>query len=112
MPAISMDWPWNEKPGFRQPGFLLAGECYGESPNAASHEAVAQLSKELAFRLAVNELRKQTTSVARQSMQGPKTHEQQLRILEKKPSVPDARQPHEILGSASDRSLPPLKNPK
>ena len=25
-------------------------------------------------------------------MQGPKTHEQQLRILEKKPDMPDARQ--------------------
>ena len=24
-------------------------------------------------------------------MQGPKTHEQQLRILEKKPDMPDAR---------------------
>jgi hypothetical protein len=44
-------------------------------------------------------------------MQGPKTHEQQLRMLEKKPSVPDARQMDEILGS-SDRSLPALKNPK
>ena len=44
-------------------------------------------------------------------MQGPKTHEQQLRILEKKPDVPDARQMDEILGSGTPPS-PRLKNPQ
>jgi len=32
-------------------------------------------------------------------MQGPKTHEQQVRILEKKPDVPDSRQMESALES-------------
>ena len=39
-------------------------------------------------------------------MQGPKTHEQQLRILEKKPDVPDERQSRARAGE-QDLSHPP-----
>jgi hypothetical protein len=39
-------------------------------------------------------------------MQGPKTHEQQLRILEKKPDVPDQRQTEARVGH-QDESHPP-----
>ena len=42
-------------------------------------------------------------------MQGKKTHEQQLRILENKPDVPDARQVETSL--VSDGAIPTLKNP-
>ena len=45
------------------------------------------------------------------SMQGPKTHEQQLRILEKKPDVPDARQMDAVLGT-NDQSAPAIKRPE
>ena len=38
-------------------------------------------------------------------MQGPKTHEQQLRILGKKPDIPDARQPEPATPK-------PLRNPE
>jgi hypothetical protein len=41
-------------------------------------------------------------------MQGPKTHEQQRRILERKPDVPDARQG----GRPKDQSSPSLKTPE
>ena len=37
-------------------------------------------------------------------MQGPKTHEQQLRTLEKKPDVPDRRQTEMALERAEDNS--------
>jgi len=37
-------------------------------------------------------------------MQGPKTHEQQLRILEKKPDVPDGRQVEKARGQRPDNS--------
>jgi hypothetical protein len=37
-------------------------------------------------------------------MQGPKTHEQQLRILEKKPDVPDRRQAEMALQRTEDNS--------
>jgi hypothetical protein len=37
-------------------------------------------------------------------MQGPKTHEQHLRILEKKPDVPDRRQADMALERAEDNS--------
>jgi hypothetical protein len=37
-------------------------------------------------------------------MQGPKTHEQQLRILEKKPDVPDRRQAEMTLKRPEDNS--------
>ena len=37
-------------------------------------------------------------------MQGPKTHEQHLRILEKKPGVPDRRQADMALQRAEDNS--------
>jgi hypothetical protein len=39
-------------------------------------------------------------------MQGKKTHEQQLRILENKPDVPDARH----AGELNPRRNPPLSN--
>ena len=35
-------------------------------------------------------------------MQGPKTHEQQLRILERKPDVPDERQVEQLHGHNVD----------
>jgi hypothetical protein len=37
-------------------------------------------------------------------MQGPKTHEQHLRLLEKKPDVPDRRQADMALQRAEDNS--------
>jgi hypothetical protein len=40
-------------------------------------------------------------------MQGKKTHEQQRRILENKPDLPDARQPEK----ADERANPPLTDP-
>ena len=43
-------------------------------------------------------------------MQGKKTHEQQLRILEHKPDVPDARQVEASLASG-DGATPTLKTP-
>jgi hypothetical protein len=38
-------------------------------------------------------------------MQGPKTHEQQLRILERKPDMPDERQPEPAMPK-------PARNPE
>jgi hypothetical protein len=48
---------------------------------------------------------------AEEVMQGPKTQEQQLRILENKPSVPDARQMDAVLG-ANNPPSPRLQNPQ
>jgi hypothetical protein len=42
-------------------------------------------------------------------MQGPKTHEQQLRILEKKPDVPDRRQAGMALERSEDNSRFPRR---
>ena len=38
-------------------------------------------------------------------MQGKKTHEQQMRILERKPDVPDARELDRALGNAEDTAI-------
>jgi hypothetical protein len=42
-----------------------------------------------------------------QIMQGPKTHEQQLRTLEKKPDVPDSRQINQAREPSGDSSHRP-----
>ncbi|MBR0956766.1 hypothetical protein [Bradyrhizobium japonicum] len=38
-------------------------------------------------------------------MQGRKTHEQQLRILERKPDVPDGRELDQVSGHPQDRTV-------
>lgn len=38
-------------------------------------------------------------------MQGKKTHEQQMRILERKPDVPDARELDRALGNVEDTAI-------
>ena len=44
-------------------------------------------------------------------MQGPKTHEQQRRMLENKPDVPDVRRDSKAAASR-DQASPPLQHPE
>jgi hypothetical protein len=45
-------------------------------------------------------------------MQGKKTHEQQVRILERKPDMPDARQTDAVTDSATRTDRVPVLNPQ